>query len=478
MGPRGLGSDPGAPVRLADPVGGAGAGRGTGVPGRCPRGLHRPGGGHGRQPAAGAGRPRAGGVRPDHARLCLHLRPRRLRGRPRGTFADTARTRTRCRPATRTPASSPTPRRRWRRPKRLGLADTGRVAILGHSMGSGVALSFGQRYPATAATIAVSPVGTAVTPSLPRNLLLMAGSLEPGFVANAEKRLAEAGGAGGDPSQGTGRRLQIIPNVEHISILFSPLAHATALQWLDATFGPQPGAAPYTDARVAWFGLGALGTLLAAATLVPRAAAPRRGAAHVDDDHASPLVASPVAGRGRRGGDPGTLGGGAGRREPQRPAGPARRRLPAALVRGGRHRGGSSAGHRPSTPSPRDLLAGLLIFAALWLGIGLLGDAVWLPWVLIPKRLALWPLGIRGAAAVVLGRGRDEQGQRTGADGLVALPERPALRRPHRGHPSVARPGLSLAHPAALPRHPAAARRAERRPSGAPGPSRSAGRSS
>ena len=49
-------------------------------------------------------------------------------------------------------------------------------AILGHSMGSGVALLFGQEHPETAATIAVSPVGQPVTPDLPRNLLLMAGT--------------------------------------------------------------------------------------------------------------------------------------------------------------------------------------------------------------------------------------------------------------------------------------------------------------
>ena len=37
-------------------------------------------------------------------------------------------------------------------------------------------------------------------------------------------------------------------------------------------------------------------------------------------------------------------------------------------------------------------MLGLLAFATLWLGVGLLGQLVWLPWLLIPRRLLLWPL--------------------------------------------------------------------------------------
>ena len=48
---------------------------------------------------------------------------------------------------------------------------------------------------------------------------------------------------------------------------------------------------------------------------------------------------------------------------------------------------------RPRRPSRREVIAGLLAFAALWLGAGLLGHVVWLPWLLIPRRLLLWPLG-------------------------------------------------------------------------------------
>ena len=155
-----------------------------------------------------------------------------------------------------------------------GYGDLDRVAILGHSMGSGVALAFGQEHPGMAATIAVSPGGTQVTTDLPRNLLLMAGELEPRFVRNAEELLAEAGGSGGDPAAGTARALVVIPGVEHISILFSPTAHAAARDWLDATFGPQPGAREYTDRRVVWYGLGLVGILLLGGALAPLVAGP------------------------------------------------------------------------------------------------------------------------------------------------------------------------------------------------------------
>jgi hypothetical protein len=34
-----------------------------------------------------------------------------------------------------------------------------------------------------------------------------------------------------------------------------------------------------------------------------------------------------------------------------------------------------------------------MAFAALWLGVGLLGQFVWYPWLLIGQRLRLWPIG-------------------------------------------------------------------------------------
>jgi pimeloyl-ACP methyl ester carboxylesterase len=275
-----------------------------------------------------------------------------------------------------------------------GWVAPGRVAILGHSMGSGVALEFGQAYPDTAATIAVSPVGQPVTPELPHNLLLLAGSLETPFVRNAERRLAEAGGSGGDPALGTARQLTVIRGVEHASILFAPAAHRAAAEWLDATFGPQPGARAYVDRRIAWYGLGLLGVLWAFSALAPplldrltgqqlperrparlwawRLAALGMGALLAT----GVLWLAGVAGLGLS-----ALGG---------------IRIGGYLIAWFGLAGAFSLlllWQRPAWPSHRALLGGAAAFAALWLGVGLLAHLAWYPWLLIWERLRLWPLG-------------------------------------------------------------------------------------
>jgi hypothetical protein len=67
---------------------------------------------------------------------------------------------------------------------------------------------------------------------------------------------------------------------------------------------------------------------------------------------------------------------------------------------------------RPARPSWRAVLGGLMAFAALWLGVGLLGQLVWLPWLLIPRRLVLWPLGILMLLPWFLATGETVRGAR------------------------------------------------------------------
>jgi len=267
-----------------------------------------------------------------------------------------------------------------------GLIDSQHIAILGHSMGSGVALSYGMSHPETAATIAISPTGQAVTPTLPHNLLLMAGRLEPQFASKALDLLSQAGGNNHDFTTGTARQLVIIPNVEHISILFSPTAQRTAVAWLDETFGTQPGATTYTDRRIIWFGLGILGFALLANAGLQFTAQSSQNSINI-----RPLWLRMIS----------LLAGG----------------IFATILLWLISLLGINLGHilgvlvggylliwfglaglisliilRPHIFRPKinELFKSLLAFACLWLGVGLLGNFVWLPWLLIPYRLWLW----------------------------------------------------------------------------------------
>ena len=269
-----------------------------------------------------------------------------------------------------------------------GLVGAQQVAILGHSMGSGVALAYGQLHPGTDATIAISPVLREVTPELPRNLLLMAGTGEANFLNNAKQLLAQAGGEGGNHQQGTAQALVEIEGANHLSILFDTKSHQAARDWLDSFYGSQPGAVTYTDRRIAWFTLGVLGTLVAAfamALLISQiliekvAARPlwRRLLSLAVGNLGATLLLGLLS---RTGLDLSTLFG---------------------LLIGGYLMvwfaiAGLLAlfllGGWPSGLSTRAVLAGLLTFAALWLGIGMLGNTVWQPWLLVLPRLVLWPL--------------------------------------------------------------------------------------
>jgi pimeloyl-ACP methyl ester carboxylesterase len=267
-----------------------------------------------------------------------------------------------------------------------GLIDLNHLAILGHSMGSGVALTFGTTHPDTYATIAISPIGQSVTPTLPRNLLLMAGSLESQFATTAQQLLAMAGGQSASFSSGTARKLVVVPNVEHISILFSPAAHAAARTWLDQTFGPQPGASYYVDRRILWFGLGILGFIFLSNAIINTF--PIKNTSKV---YSAPKwlrwVALPM----------GSIVA-TGILWLVSLSGVKLSQLLGLLVGGYLLIWYAVAGVisllliRPYFYMPKitELLKGLIAFAALWLGVGLLGNFVWLPWLLIPQRLWLW----------------------------------------------------------------------------------------
>ncbi len=264
--------------------------------------------------------------------------------------------------------------------------DRTRLALLGHSMGSGAVMSAGIRDVGRfAATVAVSPTGALVTPSAPHNLQLQAGSWEGGFVRNAQRLLAEAGGESENLAEGRGRSLIIIPNAEHITILFRNASHQAALKWLNATFGLSPTNS-YVDFRMVWYGLHLLAWLMLLGAVAPLLATPateRPVKVHPFRRWGGLLLAPVLAG--------GIL------------------TLVSRVVEienlGGLQVGGAVgiwffvAGlvwlsilfHLPR-PTVQAVAIGVALFVLFWIAFGAMAQVVWLQWWLIPVRLRLLPL--------------------------------------------------------------------------------------
>ncbi len=281
-------------------------------------------------------------------------------------------------------------------------ADPDRVALLGHSMGSGAVMTAGINDPQRfAAVIAVSPTGAEVSPALPPNLLLQAGAWEAPFVANAERLLAQAGGPNDDPSAmlragragGLARRLVIIPAAEHISILFRAASHQAALTWLDGVFGPQ-GPHAYTDRRIIWFFVYLLAWLAAVVAAAPWLRRLQGQTSGLPDN----------ARRWQKMGPRRLLG---------VLAGPLIAALglvllnlltPAASL-GGVQVGMAMSlwfglaglgwlvvgGLRPGRPALREVALGLAMFVLLTAAFGLMAQTVWMQWWLVGPRLLRWP---------------------------------------------------------------------------------------
>lgn len=285
--------------------------------------------------------------------------------------------------------------------------DAARLAIVGHSMGSGVAMTAGigapERY---AAVVAISPTGAEVTPEVPRNLLLQAGSWEGRFVANAESLLAAAGGPNADLAGGRARQLTVIPNVEHMSILFSPASHRATLDWLNGTFGLTT-ATPYTDRRILWYLLHLLAWLGLTVAVAPalRSGLPAENHA-LNWKRWVGLVTGPVVAVLALAG--------------------LDRLMPVANL-GGLAVGGAVALwlliagvvwfiiQRPLThPAPRGIVLGLLLFAVLSLAFGAMAQGVWVQWWLIPPRLWRWPLLAAACMPWFLAAGYAQWGARPG----------------------------------------------------------------
>lgn len=261
--------------------------------------------------------------------------------------------------------------------------DPTRLALLGHSMGSGAVMAAAIRNPDFAATIAVSPTYAVVTPQVPRNLQLQAGIWEPGFVANAQRLLQQAGGENTNLAAGNGRSLVIVPNAEHITILFRHASHMAAQRWLDATFGIQT-ISSYVDRRMVWYGLHLFAWLILLGAVAPSfmptyADMQMRLLRSWGGILLAPFLATGLLTLLSRFVEIQSLGG--------------------VLVGGAVGIWFGIAGtvwlaimfHLPRL-TLRAIGLGFVLFVLLWVAFGAMAQVVWLQWWLIPTRLKLWLL--------------------------------------------------------------------------------------
>ncbi len=131
----------------------------------------------------------------------------------------------------------------------------GRVAVLGHSMATDIAVRVAKDAPWVEAVVAVSMFSREVTAEAPRNLIVITGEWEGMLSAEALRavRLMEPAAVAGVTYGGPGnlRRAAVAPNVEHASVLFSTVAMVETVGWLDRVFGVER-AVPAVAERGGW----------------------------------------------------------------------------------------------------------------------------------------------------------------------------------------------------------------------------------
>jgi pimeloyl-ACP methyl ester carboxylesterase len=137
----------------------------------------------------------------------------------------------------------------------------GRLALLGHSMGSEVVVRYAIAHPEVGATVGISLFSRDASATQPRNLLVIAGVLEPQMLKAEGLRVASLAARApavehvtyGSFADGTARRFALAAGVEHIGVLYSRESQVEALAWLNRAFRHHGDG--FVDARGPWLGL-------------------------------------------------------------------------------------------------------------------------------------------------------------------------------------------------------------------------------
>ena len=135
------------------------------------------------------------------------------------------------------------------------LVDGSHIALMGHSMGAGAALDFATRDSGIDAVVPISGGFSMLGPQRAPNVLFVFAAGDPERIRVRTGELAARlsgvpqpalGETHGDFRQGTAVRRVEVPGTDHLTILWSDVAVAEMIDWLDQAFGAAPRAAPET----------------------------------------------------------------------------------------------------------------------------------------------------------------------------------------------------------------------------------------
>ena len=142
--------------------------------------------------------------------------------------------------------------------------DTRRIAVAGHSMGGGAVVEYALGDPAIDATVPVAGVGVRVNEKRPKNLFIIYAEHDPASLHKAARRMLEdstneeqrpaADTTYGSFKRGSARRMSMVKDVDHISILFSADAQGQILDWLRQVWDMPPRNVEVSDPTMGWTG--------------------------------------------------------------------------------------------------------------------------------------------------------------------------------------------------------------------------------
>lgn len=141
--------------------------------------------------------------------------------------------------------------------------DTGRIALMGHSMGGGAVVRYALRDRGIDATVPISGVGVRITEGRPKNLFIIYAENDPPDLRQAawqmlrdgtDEEILAADTTYGSFTWKTARRLSVVGNTDHITILFSGEAHERMLDWLHQVWELPQREKEVSDPRLAWMG--------------------------------------------------------------------------------------------------------------------------------------------------------------------------------------------------------------------------------